>query len=193
MKKRLLAVAAACAAATACLILSCVKPEDAARARIDAKVAELERKMDLPLSSGGLQAYRVSLDADPIYAAGTELIARAGKDRLLRLDLTAFGALGKIEDAYVFIGGELAWARQKSYRWSGSSAGMDAEKFQTWHFHSGRVIRMRDSLSGKTLGASAQLQDLGSALREEAGRLARLAEAAMRGDAGNDEQTPRSR
>ena len=175
---------AALAACLASAFLACGSAESKALESIDARVASLTARSDLTASAGGLDAYRVVLDAESRYAAGAELIARAAVGDIARLDLTAFGNLGKLEDSYVFDGEELVWVRKKSYRYSSRSAGISLDALQTWYFSGGRFLRLMDGISGKELGPSAQLRDLAASILEEAGRLKLIARQAIRDSAG---------
>ncbi len=166
------------AVAAVCLC-SCGGEAAEAVRRIDARVASLARRADQPASTGGLDAYRVILDADPNYAAGAELIARALNGSIVKLDLTAFGDLGRLEDSYAFTAGKLMWARKKLYRLSDASAGMRLESLKTWYFQDGKVIRMADGVEKKILVPSASLRNQAQPIQDEADRLSRLAYAAI--------------
>lgn len=114
-----------------------------------------------------------SARAEPVsaYPEGTEIISRSDATGVRKIELTAFGEMGKTGEDYYFRNGELAYCERRVRRY-GTPGRQEANGY---YFREDKLIGAVDLATGKRRHASVKLAPEGPPILERAYSLLRLA------------------
>jgi hypothetical protein len=153
-----------------CLALLSCPGGDAELRGIDGMVTDLRLRQD------SLSARIVAVSGGFPYPEGTELIARSDSSGPRKLEVTAFGNMGKSSEAFYFKGDSLIYCERRQWRKDASSGTAAIEEARGYYFKDNRLFGAIDLLTRKRRSASVQLANEGPSIIERAYTLLRMAQ-----------------
>lgn len=151
------------------LALSGCAPVGTSIRRIDAAVRETKRKQDVML------ARSAPLGESYPYPQGTEIMSRSDSGGVRKIELTAFGDMGKTREDYFFRNGEFIYCERSVWRYDKPGGEEVTRESRGYYFKDDRAIGSIDVLSGKRRRASVQLSAEALPFVEKAYSFLRLA------------------